>query len=304
MYSREGIAVLDGMDCETGQRRRSVEEIFRGLSQKTMKWSSYFPVYQSLVAPFAGKPVTIVEIGVLNGGSLVMWRELLGPDARIIGVDVNENARRMEEQGFEIFIGDQADEGFWDGFFQSVGEIDVLVDDGGHTNRQQIVTLTKALPRVRDGGVVIIEDTHASFMKGFANPSPRSFMSFAKHVADCIQARSPHVTHTSGAPFAGLVHAVTFYESMVAFRVDRRLAKPAEEVHVGREEIGAVCLRHAFDVQAYVEGLGARIARVAGPGAGKRMTSLANRAVGRAMRFSLARENARLKSYFRVDPKA
>ena len=75
--------MLDGMDCETGQRPRSVEEIFRGLSQKTMKWSSYFPVYQSLVAPFAGKAVTIVEIGVLNGGSLVMWRELLGPDALI-----------------------------------------------------------------------------------------------------------------------------------------------------------------------------------------------------------------------------
>ena len=36
--------------------------------------------------------------------------------ARIIGVDLNQNAKKWEKYGFDIFIGDQSDPEFWSNF--------------------------------------------------------------------------------------------------------------------------------------------------------------------------------------------
>jgi len=55
------------------------------------KHESYFKVYDEVVDKIKSKsdqPPTIVEIGILHGGSLFMWRDLFGADARIIGVDL------------------------------------------------------------------------------------------------------------------------------------------------------------------------------------------------------------------------
>ena len=75
-------------------------------------------------------------MGVLNVGSLFMWRDCFGPKALIIGVDFNLLAMRWEEDGFEIFIGSQSSPDFWRDFFSSIGMVDVLLGDGGHTNEQ------------------------------------------------------------------------------------------------------------------------------------------------------------------------
>ena len=61
-------------------------------------------------------PFTLVEVGVLNGGSLFMWRKYFGENVRIIGIDLNPAAKHFDKYGFEIFIGDQADPKFWRSF--------------------------------------------------------------------------------------------------------------------------------------------------------------------------------------------
>ncbi|MGD9783584.1 MAG: class I SAM-dependent methyltransferase [Hyphomicrobiaceae bacterium] len=275
-----------------------LEEMFYRLQQRSTKWTSYFPVYQELLAPFAGKPVTIVEVGVLNGGSLFLWRELFGPDARIIGVDAAPGARRLEADGFEIYIGDQASPEFWAAFFGKVGDVDILIDDGGHTNKQQIVTLAAALDHIRDGGLLITEDTHTSYMAHFANPSRFSFMNFAYHVADSIQARNPFVPRGKGNAFAAAVYAVQIFESIVCLRIDRRRCEPARMVVAGERHIGAVDQRHA----AHWEPENATLDRLAARLPGEPLRKLARRLLatfrGRVLRTQLALENLSLKSHF------
>ena len=78
----------------------------------SIKHSTYFPVYDRLFGPYVGKEIVFAEVGVLNGGSLFMWREFFGPKARIIGLDFNPLAERWRDEGFEIEIGDQADPAF------------------------------------------------------------------------------------------------------------------------------------------------------------------------------------------------
>ena len=72
----------------------------------THKHSAYFDAYPNLLAPYVGKRVTLVEVGLFKGGSLFMWREFLGSQARIIGIDIEPTAVKWREFGFEIFIGD------------------------------------------------------------------------------------------------------------------------------------------------------------------------------------------------------
>ncbi|MBK8891620.1 MAG: class I SAM-dependent methyltransferase [Dechloromonas sp.] len=201
--------------------------IYQASKYLSIKHSSYFHVYEALFGQYVGKYFTFVEVGVLNGGSLFMWREFFGPNARIIGVDLNPAAKKWEAEGFEIHIGSQSDPAFWDEFFRQVGPIDVLLDDGGHTNVQQIVTVHKAINFVRDAGMVVVEDTHCSYFTEFGNPYKYSFVSFGKRVVDYIHARHPQVA-PAVADFGSCIASVRFFESIVAFEVDRRLCLKPE----------------------------------------------------------------------------
>ena len=72
---------------------------------------------------YINKKIVFVEIGIFQGGSLQMWRKFFGNKARIIGIDVNPEAKRFEKDNFEIFIGSQSDPNFWNYFFKKVGKL-------------------------------------------------------------------------------------------------------------------------------------------------------------------------------------
>jgi hypothetical protein len=193
---------------------------FRRSKYFSTKHSSYFQVYEELLARFRNTPVTFVEVGVFNGGSLFMWRDYLGPAARIIGIDLNPLAKKWEADGFEIHIGDQGDPDFWTGFFSRVGDVDVVLDDGGHTNEQQIVTAHHCIAHIRNGGLLIVEDTHASYLEAFGNPSRHSFINYAKRMIDRIHSRFPELHRANGA-WEQAVYSMRVYESIVCFVIDR-----------------------------------------------------------------------------------
>lgn len=193
---------------------------FLGSKYSCIKHSSYFQVYDEIFGPYVGKKITFVEVGVLNGGSLFMWRDFFGPNARIIGVELNPDAKKWEEHGFEIFIGSQADPVFWDDLFKKIGPIDVMLDDGGHFNDQQIITTLCAIPHIKDGGLLAVEDVHTSYMAKFNSPSKYSFINFAKNTADRINARFPDLLVDQNE-LSKSIFSTSFYESIVSFKIDR-----------------------------------------------------------------------------------
>jgi hypothetical protein len=127
------------------------------------KWRHYFEIYDRHLSRFRGKPVTVVEIGVLGGGSLRMWRDYLGPESHIHGIDIDPSCRRFQAPGIEISIGNQGDPNFWKEFLGRCPSIDIVIDDGSHEALHQAVTLELLLPRIRPGGVYICEDIHGPF---------------------------------------------------------------------------------------------------------------------------------------------
>ncbi len=184
------------------------------------KWDHYFDIYHRHLQRYRGKAITLVEIGVFHGGSLQMWRHYFGPQARIIGVDINPRALELAEAGIEIVIGDQADPRFLADLAARVGPIDVLIDDGGHTMTQQIRTVQGLFEAVKSDGVLLVEDVHTSYWSeyggGFRNPY--SFIEFAKQLVDQLNAwYSRDANSFQPNAFTQQTRSIHFYDSIVVF---------------------------------------------------------------------------------------
>ena len=197
-------------------------QIYKNLKHVSLKYDTYFQAYEETFSKYVGKEITFVEVGVLHGGSLFMWREYFGKKSRIIGIDLHPAAKELEKHGFEIYIGSQSDINFWKKFFSKIGKIDILLDDGGHGNVQQIVTLSEAIHNTNDDGTIVIEDTHTSYLKKFGNPSKYSFMNYSKYLIDVINSRFSDIKVIKNNNFKNKIYSISFYESIVAIKINSK----------------------------------------------------------------------------------
>ena len=139
-----------------------------------VKWRHYFDIYHRHFSRFVGREVHIAEVGVFSGGSMDMWKTYFGPRCHVYGIDIEPACKSYEGERVKVFIGDQADRGFWKIFREQVPLLDILIDDGGHLPEQQIVTLEEVLPHLRAGGIYLCEDVSwvhhrfAAFVAGLA----------------------------------------------------------------------------------------------------------------------------------------
>ena len=166
-----------------------------------------------------------------------MWKNFFGKKAKIIGVELNPLAKRFEKYGFKIFIGDQSNPIFWKNFFKKVGKVDLILDDGGHTNYQQIITLNSCIPNIKDEGLMVVEDVHASYIKKkFYNPSKRSFINYNKRLVDDINARFPNLPQFKFS-LNNFIYSIENFESIVSFKINKRLCKLNEMIDNKRKNI-------------------------------------------------------------------
>lgn len=183
------------------------------------KWRHYFDIYEKHFSRFRGQEVHVLEVGVYSGGSLDMWRDHFGPQARLYGVDIEPACQAYATDGVKIHIGDQADRGFWQRFRTEVPVLDIVIDDGGHLYDQQRVTLEELLPHLRPGGVYVCEDIHGENNSFGAYVAGLAGMLSAGEVtgrADDIDRRL--VCRTS--PFQAAIHSISLYPQFVAIETN------------------------------------------------------------------------------------
>ena len=138
-----------------------------------------------------------------------MWREYFGEKARIIGVDLNPIALELKKDGFEIYIGNQESSEFWIDLKSKAGGMDIILDDGGKEYGQQIATLYSGVELIKDGGKIVVEDTHTSYFSRLGNPSPFSFINYSKNIVDLINSRFQHVK-SKKSKFYPLVWSISY----------------------------------------------------------------------------------------------
>ena len=108
-----------------------------------------------------------------------------------------------------------------------------MLDDGGHRNSHQIQTVVSGIPHIRDGRLIVVEDTHTSFMYEFGNPSRYSFMNFASSKAQNLSKR--HKTANKPDSLVSRIHSIEFYDSIVAFCINEEHSKSSETISNNRK---------------------------------------------------------------------
>lgn len=108
--------------------------------------------------------ITLVEIGVHTGHSLKLWSDWF-TNGNIIGIELNKNTPLPQGIAFNALNTIYDFNVIWeDAYIQTTidmfddNSIDFLIEDGSHQLEHQIFTVKKWLPKLKSGGIMVIED--------------------------------------------------------------------------------------------------------------------------------------------------
>ncbi len=234
MLGRFFIHLLRSLKSEKEDVNPISEYFFNNRGRLIHKWHHYFEIYHRHFARFRGRSPVIVEIGVFHGGSLQMWRNYFGPGARIIGIDIDPRCRRFEDESTTILIGDQSDRRFLAEVRERLPQIDILIDDGGHTMTQQITTFDELYPHIQPEGIYLCEDIHTSLMEEYGGGYRRegTFLEYSKALVDRLygwHSREPN--RLTADDMTRTTFALHFYDSVLV--MEKRPMKPPQSTMTG-----------------------------------------------------------------------
>jgi predicted O-methyltransferase YrrM len=157
----------------------------------TDKGTTYTQVYHRLLGHVREQRMRMLEIGLYNGGSLRMWRDYL-PNAVLHGIDVDARTLAYQDEvpNSQVRLVDQGSTAALEAFVAELGgNYDFILDDGGHTMVQQIVSFEVLWPQVMPGGVYAIEDLGTSYFLEYGGQDldgPDTAMAYTKTLADAV----------------------------------------------------------------------------------------------------------------------
>lgn len=165
---------------------RDRERLFRGEKisgvqggdRMTPLYHDYGRTYAEYLQPYVEttKPITLAEIGILNGTGLAIWCDLF-PQSRIVGLDLdlsnfNASVSALREAG--AFAQNEPEVHCFDQLDLSIGSaklakyftpasIDIVIDDGAHTLESIESTFEMIEPFLSDHFVYFIEDSYDAY---------------------------------------------------------------------------------------------------------------------------------------------
>lgn len=205
-----------------------LERFFYGGQHRLLsKWLHYFEIYDRHFAKYRNKAPVVMEIGIFRGGSLQMWKDYFGKNAQIIGVDIDENTRAFEEDQIHIEIGSQSDRDFLKYLKSKYPRIDILIDDGGHTMNQQIITFEEMFCHLSADGVYLCEDLHTSYWKEYGGgyQCPDSYIEYSKNFIDYLHAWHSCDRELQENRYSRSMHSLHYYDSVLV--IEKRKTGPA-----------------------------------------------------------------------------
>lgn len=145
-----------------------------------------------------------------------------------MGLDINPHCKKLEEDGIRVLVGDQADPIFLRTVAETIPKIDILIDDSGHTMKQQINTFEALFPRIDQNGVYLCEDLHTSYMADWGGGYLRrgTYIEYSKNFIDYINAwHAPKRSGLKISKFTRSVHSLHYYDSVLVIE-KRRMKEP------------------------------------------------------------------------------
>src|SRR3954469_2707687 len=115
--------------------RKSLAEIHDAHKGKVSdKWALYLDVYDRAFQHVRNKEVSILEIGVQNGGSLEVWAKYFRHAKQIIGCDIDPKCGdlRYKDPRISVIVADASSEQAFEMISGKADSFDIIIDDGSH----------------------------------------------------------------------------------------------------------------------------------------------------------------------------
>jgi cephalosporin hydroxylase len=131
---------------------------------------NYADIYDKYLTGF--KVDKMLEIGIARGASIRMWSEYFEHKVEIHGIDIDK-CDELRTPKIIYHQGDQKDIEFLNRKLHGL-TFDLIIDDGSHRMRDQQISLKTLFPKLRSGGLYVIEDLHTSFIPEFYSTFPET----------------------------------------------------------------------------------------------------------------------------------
>lgn len=213
-----------------------LEKYFKSNDKRLIhKWSHYFDIYERHFSKYRDEPIVLLEIGIFHGGSLQMWKDYFGDQVQIIGVDINPECKSLEEERISIHIGSQSDRKFLRELKSKIPKVDILIDDGGHNMKQQIITFNELYDHVKEDGIYLCEDTHSSYILEHGGGLRRrgTFIEFSKKLVDHLHAFHSREKRFGVTPYTESMDSIHFYDSIVL--IEKKKRKAPKDLKSGKQ---------------------------------------------------------------------
>jgi hypothetical protein len=163
-----------------------------------------------------------------------MWRDYFGEKAQIIGIDINPECKQFETENTKIFIGSQEDREFLKEIKSKIPKIDILIDDGGHSMKQQIISFEELFAHIKDDGLYLCEDLHTSYWKNYGGGfnNPENFIEYSKNFIDRINAWHSREEQLIVDEFTRTTNSIHYYDSILVIQKAKR--KQPQNVSIGK----------------------------------------------------------------------
>ena len=167
-----------------------IKDLYQEHSGKVSdKWTIYLDQYEEKFKKYQKLPVKLLEIGVLNGGSLEIFSKYFQHAELILGCDIDTKCEKLiyKEQNIKVIIGD-ANKNEVKQEITKYSEFDIILDDGSHNSDDVIGTFCNYFNHLKDGGLFIVEDLHCSYWREHKGGLffPISSINFFKKLVDII----------------------------------------------------------------------------------------------------------------------
>ena len=149
-------------------------------SSRTHNFTKHYEVYFELLRD---APLKLLEIGVQSGASLRMWKQYF-PKAQIYGLDYYD-VDVMQEDRIKVFKGMQNNIELLEQVLLD-GPFDIIIDDGSHQNKDIMASFEYLFPRMKPGGIYVIEDTTCTYWGDTHNVGPNTTMAKMKELVDDV----------------------------------------------------------------------------------------------------------------------
>jgi glycosyltransferase involved in cell wall biosynthesis len=136
---------------------------------------TYTRLYDAHIGYMRPTARKILEIGVLRGASLLLWKEAF-PKAHIVGVDIKQRHDLLFDSSTDkritFLLGNQQDQTFLKNSVIAQGPYDIIIDDASHRGDKMIKSFQLLWKSLAPGGWYVLEDLYGHYRKGRASMMP------------------------------------------------------------------------------------------------------------------------------------